>query len=533
MSFWTHILDTTGFPPRWYCGVWTPAHGWLHILSDIGIWAAYFTIPIMLYMVATRRTSLRFRGQFLLFAAFIFSCGMTHFMEATIFWWPAYRLAGVLKFTTAVVSWATVISLVRVAPIAFRMRTHDELESEVNARKEAEAKLLQLNSELEARVQSRVAELAAANEQLHQQREWFRTTLSSIGDAVIATDSMGQITLLNTIATELTGWTSQDAVGKPLESVFRIVDGGSREPADNPAIRALNEQTIVGLSNNTWLIDKNLMERPIDDSAAPIRDAQGNITGAVLVFRDVTENRRLEEQVRQSQKMEAIGRFAGGIAHDFNNLLTVINGYTQMLQAEELGVTCVDYVDEIQRAGARATALTQQLLAFSRMQLAQPTVLDLNEAVREVSRMLERLIGEDVSMIQDLAADLWPIKADRVQMEQILVNLAVNSRDAMPNGGRIELTTSNVTLTEHDQALLVDAEPGDYVRLEFKDNGCGMNQEVRSRAFEPYFTTKESGKGTGLGLATVFGIVKQNRGLISLESQPDAGTTVTVYFPKV
>ncbi len=231
---------------------------------------------------------------------------------------------------------------------------------------------------------------------------------------------------------------------------------------ENPAQQALNQRVVVGLANHALLVARDGSERPIADSAAPIRDGNGEVTGAVLVFRDVTETRRLEEQYRQSQKMEAIGRFAGGIAHDFNNLLTVINGYCQLLLTEtQLTDSGREYLNEVHAAGNRAAALTHQLLAFGRMQLAHPRILDLNDVVLSVNRMLERLIGEDVRMVTELKHDLWRVSADQGQIEQILVNLAVNARDAMPRGGTIRLSTDNLTITsnnagEHDDARLVN-----------------------------------------------------------------------------
>ncbi len=266
--------------------------------------------------------------------------------------------------------------------------------------------------------------------------------------------------MLNDVATTLTGWDMPSALGQPLETVFQIINEGTRETMANPAERALTEHIIVGLENHALLISRDGTERPIADSAAPIRDPNGNVTGAVLVFRDVTETRRLEEQYRQSQKMEAIGRFAGGIAHDFNNLLTVINGYCQMLETDcQLSAPCREFLNEVHHAGNRAAALTQQLLAFSRMQLALPQILALNDIVVSISRMLERMIGEDVRMETDLSDELWPVSADRGQMEQVLVNLAVNARDAMPSGGTIHLSTRNLTITAENAPLHNDAPP--------------------------------------------------------------------------
>ncbi len=300
-EFWSRLLDTSDFPPRWNCGHWTEGHGWLHILSDIGIWSAYFAIPAMLAYFMVRRKDLPFRKVFLLFAAFILLCGTTHLMEAIIFWWPGYRLAGVIKLTTALVSWTTVLALVGVVPNFLRMRSPEELEREIAARQRAEDTLQQTNAALEHRVQQRTSELAAANSVLQAEREWFRTTLASIGDAVITTDTEGRVTSLNAVAEQLTGWKQSAAAGQELTTVFRIVNDATREPVPNPAARALEQGMIVGLANHTLLIAKDGAERFIDDSAAPIKSESGEVLGAVLIFRDISERYKADQALRESE----------------------------------------------------------------------------------------------------------------------------------------------------------------------------------------------------------------------------------------
>jgi signal transduction histidine kinase/CheY-like chemotaxis protein len=241
---------------------------------------------------------------------------------------------------------------------------------------------------------------------------------------------------------------------------------------------------------------------------------------------------RSEEQLRQSQKMEAIGQLAGGVAHDFNNLLTAISGHTELCLKRLAPMDPLHrHIKEIQKSGDRATSLTRQLLAFSRKQILQPKIIDLNQIVVDMNKMLHRLIGEDIDLLMGLAADLGKVKADPNQIEQILLNLSINARDAMPKGGRLTIETSSVHLNGEFSRDHVSVPPGQYVMLAVSDNGCGMDAETQTHIFEPFFTTKEIGKGTGLGLATVYGIVKQSEGTIWVYSEVGRGTTFKIYLP--
>jgi len=263
-----------------------------------------------------------------------------------------------------------------------------------------------------------------------------------------------------------------------------------------------------------------------------IRDAAGTPTHAVGLVSDITERRQLEEQVRQAQKMEAIGRLAGGIAHDFNNLLTVISGYADTLvRSVAPADPRFEDLTEIQRAADRAALLTQQLLAFSRNQIQRPGILDLNVVVRDIASMIGRLIGSAIDLRMELASRAAAVLADRGQIEQVLINLAVNARDAMPDGGLLEIRTRVVEVTAADASRLYAIRPGKYVRVSVCDTGTCMAPEVQARVFEPFFTTKGPGKGTGIGLSTVYGIVQQSGGAIFLTSDPGAGTTFEVYLP--
>ncbi len=494
--------------------------------------------------------------------------------------------------------------------------------------------------------------------------ERYAATLRSIGDGVIATDAQGRVVLLNAVAETLTGWPGAEAAGRPLEEVFRIVDEESRQPIDSPVSRVLQAGSVVGLTNHTLLMSRDGVERPINDSGAPIRDDAGAITGVVLVFRDQSEERaanaalraseerfrtavetapdgifvqtggrfryanaaavkmfgaaapadlvgtpvldrfhpdiraavaariarlneqreavprleetalrldgtpvdlevgavpftyegqpgalvfardvserkqaeaeraRLKDDLIQAQKMESVGRLAGGVAHDFNNMLGVIIGHTElaMMSAPDASGSRA-HLEAIEAAARRSASLTRQLLAFARKQTVAPKVLDLNVTVPEMLKLLGRLVGEDIDVAWRPGANLWPVLIDPSQVDQILTNLAANARDAIRGTGTITIETGNVTFDDAYCERHAGFHPGRFVILAMSDDGEGMDRDTLDHMFEPFFTTKSLGRGTGLGLATVYGIVKQNGGFVNVYSEPGRGTTFKVYLP--
>jgi len=307
-------------------------------------------------------------------------------------------------------------------------------------------------------------------------------------------------------------------------------------PDDKPAVKAAAEEakkTGIGRRVEYRIRHKSGEWRVLESTASAVRNAHGEVEKLIIVNRDITERRQLEQQLLLSQRLEAVGKLSGGIAHDFNNILGVIIGYSEALQ-ETIGADdpMREAVDEIEKAGQRAAALTQQLLAFSRKQVLEPKILDLNSIVADVEKMLRRLIGADVELEIISDPTIGKVKADRGQIEQVILNLAVNARDAMQQGGRLKIETRNADLDANDSQRKRYVVPGHYVMLQVSDTGMGMSAEVQSHIFEPFYTTKEQGKGTGLGLATVYGVIKQSGGYIWLESEIGKGSTFQVYLPR-
>src|SRR5436309_250970 len=373
------------------------------------------------------------------------------------------------------------------------------------------------------------AEQARAEEARRQGEERFRALIEHGADVVALVAPDGTLLFASHSIERLLGFAPAELVGRPaferlvhpedlplaLELLGRVVRGELR-PASQFRVRTAKGEYRVG-----------------EFSATP-QLHEGRLVGILGIGRDVTERVQLEQQLRQAQKMEAVGRLAGGIAHDFNNILTAITGYADLL-LEDLAATDPrrQDADEIHKAADRAAGLTRQLLAFSRQQVLPPTVLEVNKLVSDLEKMLRRLLGEDVELSTRRAPTTGRVKADPGQLEQVVMNLAVNARDAMPNGGKLTLETANVDLDDAYAADHYPARAGPFGTLAVSDTGIGMSEETQAHMFEPFFTTKEKGKGTGLGLATVYGIIKQSGGFIWVYSEVGHGTTFKLYLPRV
>ncbi|MDF1554802.1 MAG: response regulator [Deferrisomatales bacterium] len=378
------------------------------------------------------------------------------------------------------------------------------------------------------------AERKQAEEALRRSQEHLSITLNSISEAVVAVDTQGLVTGINPVAEDLTGWEEAAALGQPVGTVFRIVSEDTGEAAESPVDQVLREGRVVGLGRGRLLVGGDGTTRRITDTAAPMRDRQGRLVGVVLVFRDITEEQRLQEQVLHSQKMDSIGQLAGGVAHDFNNVLSGIMGAAELLlqQVPSTDAASRSYLEMILGSTERAAELTQKLLAFSRKGKLLSRGVDLNHVVREVVALLEHTIDPRIEIHQNLAPGPMPILGDPAQLQNALLNLAVNARDAMPAGGSLTLSTSITVLDEeYCRRQGDDLSAGEYVEVGVADTGAGIAPALQARIFEPFFTTKDPGKGTGLGLAAVYGTVKEHRGSIHVYSEPDRGTLFKLYLP--
>lgn len=373
-----------------------------------------------------------------------------------------------------------------------------------------------------------------AHEALTRQHDYYRGILESRHESVIVIDRDFRIRELNENYLKTTGKSRDEVIGQPCYRVSRGRAKPCGEDGDYQCPAAYTFKT----GKHQSIVQRHFRPRgepfDVEVSASPLQEENGKVSLVVETMRDITELNHLKALFLQAQKMEAVGRLAGGMAHDFNNLMNVVIGYSEMLlhkaASDDPGR---QGLESILDAGERAATLTRQLLAFSRKQIIEPKILDMNAVITDMERILRRIIGEDIELLSKGIPGIGRVRADLGMIEQVIMNLAVNARDAMPDGGKLTIETANVEFDEHYVQTHQGSRPGPYVMLAISDTGMGMTPEVKARIFEPFFTTKEMGKGTGLGLSTVFGIVKQHNGYIMAYSEPGNGACFKIYLPRV
>jgi len=526
------LTGSTDFMPHGDCLVWYPELLWLHVGSDIIIGLAYYCIAIVIFYFVFKRRDIPYLWMSLLFGAFIFLCGNTHLMAAWTVYVPSYWGEGYVKLVTAVVSIITAILLIPLMPRILSLPSLNQ----------ALEKISQLNTELEQRVdhlQREVIKREQAEQAWHESEKEFRQLVEASPVPTVVTVENEDVVYLNNKFTELFGYN--------LDEIPNVAKWWPLAYPDDEYRQEIKKQWYARLQQAAKTRTEIMpLEAKITCKDGSVRHIlfRGSFIGEklIVILNDITELRqaaeekaRLESQLRQAQKMEAIGVLAGGVAHDFNNLLTTIIGNTQFALADlEKEDPLYEELMDIKKAGEKAAGLTRQILTFSRNEIRKPEILDLNETVQEMVKMLRRMIRGDIELVVVSEPDLWKVHMDAPQMDQIIMNLAVNASDAMPEGGTLTIETANVEL---DKAYLrehaIDDEPGPCVMLAVTDTGVGMDESVRTRMFDPFFTTKDRNTGTGLGLATVYGIVRQNRGYIWSYSEAGQGTTIKVYLPRV
>ncbi|MDJ0839204.1 MAG: PAS domain S-box protein [Acidobacteriota bacterium] len=372
---------------------------------------------------------------------------------------------------------------------------------------------------------------------LRNREEQLARIVDNLPEGVTVVDLNGKITLMNYMAEQMTGWQRHEAGGRKAEKVVNLIHPQTRQPLANPILAALKLRKVQTIGNQVLLITRDGVEHQVEGTAGPLMENH-KLVGAVLIFRDITEQYFLQHQQQQNQKMEAIGQLAGGIAHDFNNLLSAIIGYAELLQQdlrdpepiskEEL-VTSVEHIVKVARQGAD---LTGQLQAFSRQGKMQAETVNLHDTIVQVLKMAERTFDAQITIVKNLEAERVHVKGDPSQLENALLNLALNAREAMPDGGKLTVSTAVVILDESFCLRQKDPiEPGEYLELSIGDTGVGMSQDIMQKIFEPFYTTKPAGKGSGLGLAAVYGTVTGHQGLITVYSEPEFGTVFKIHLP--
>jgi PAS domain S-box-containing protein len=510
------------FSPHGICLLWEPELIWLHVVSDALIALAYFSIPVALAIFVAKRRDLKFGWIYWSFGIFITACGLTHVLSIYTLWVPVYGIEGLVKAATAAASlvtagmlWPLLPKLLAI-PSPFELRqAQDALAEEAGKSRDSEQLLQQFRQ---------------AQQALRESMARLTAVVETAVDGFILIDSRGRILLFNPACERLFGYRADEVFN---ENVKMLMPQTYSLHHDNYIKNFLQtaERKIIGIGREVAGLRKDGSTFPMELSVGEAKqDGESIFVG---IIHDLTGRKETEEQLRQAQKMEMVGQLSGGIAHDFNNLLTVIVG-----NAEHLGEQLKSrqdlrqLADDICQAGERGAELTQRLLAFSRRQLLQPLAIDCHGLLNSLYKLLRRALRENIEISIALNSEATLAFADRAQLESAVLNLALNAQDAMPTGGKLTLSSGVASLDDHCQGLHPGIEAGEYAMVAVTDNGQGMAPEVVARAFEPFYTTKEVGKGSGLGLSMVYGFTKQSKGHASIHSEVGLGTTVRIYLPQ-
>ena len=522
-AFFERILDSSMFSPHGICLLWEPELIWLHVVSDAVIAMAYFSIPFALAIFVSKRRDLKFGWVYWSFGIFILACGLTHILSIYTLWVPIYGIEGLVKAATAVASIVTAGMLWPLLPKLLTIPSPFELRQAQEALKEEESKgrdseqLLQQFRQTQQALRESMARLTAVVE--------------TAVDGFILIDARGRILLFNPACERLFGYSADEVFHENVKMLMPQTYSSHHDNYIQNFIRTA-ERKIIGIGREVVGLRKDGSTFPMDLSVGEAQqDGESIFVG---IIHDLTGRKQTEEQLRQAQKMEMVGQLSGGIAHDFNNLLTVIVGNAEHLSDQLKSRQDLQRIaDDICQAGERGAELTQRLLAFSRRQLLKPHPTDCHELLDSMRKLLRRTLRENIEIRITPNPETVLAFADRAQLESSVLNLALNAQDAMPNGGHLTLSTGVASLDDPYQSLHPEIEAGEYAMIAVTDDGVGMAAEVAARAFEPFYTTKEVGKGSGLGLSMVYGFAKQSNGHVSIYSELGLGTTVRIYLPHV